>query len=371
MIKSPVLLVAALMGGVTGQCPAAPGPFTPAALPYTPFPLAYQGSAVWVDFDGDGDVDISLNGLHGSDKIFQIWLKNGNTLTQQPTNVPGEKPSPGAHTSLAWADFNRDGRPDFARQYRGPYCPDNLCDGNIWGDRCEAWRNDGDGNFTSVFSRKGGDNGDMEWTDSNLDGYADISFTGYALMYPGIPTTTYDVRRGSATSLNDGDNFPFPLSAGTFAWLDYDRDGQTDFAYTGNQRVEYSYSNDKSELRRRNGFYWDRVPIDPPPYGNATVTWADVDLDGRPDLIMAGTAGWDLWRQTATGFVHLPRILAGGLPPVWGDLDNDGDLDCVTGSFSSPEAVIWENTGSATFLAGVTIVALVAYFKPSPHSKSQ
>ena len=128
-----------------------------------------------------------------------------------------------------------------------------------------------------------------------------------------------------------------------------------EFSYSFYQRITYSYSNPNSELWHRNGTNWDRVPINPVHFYNAEVTWADVDLDGRPDLITLGSNGWDLWRQTATGFVQVPDFLPASLATVWGDLDNDGDLDCAI--CSSSQAVIWENKGNATFQAGVSIPA--------------
>ena len=40
---------------------------------------SYLGSANWVDYDNDGDLDISLTGYAVSTRIFKIYRNNGNS----------------------------------------------------------------------------------------------------------------------------------------------------------------------------------------------------------------------------------------------------------------------------------------------------
>jgi len=344
---------------------AAPGPFTPASVPYSAFATPAEGRAAWVDYDGDGDADISLHGRRGGIKVFELWLKSPAGLTLQTTNVTPESVPSETHGALAWADYNCDGRPDLLRLIQGPWCLSNICDdgqptdGNMRGVRYQIWRNDGAGAFTLTRSGIGGASGDLEWTDADLNGYADPAASGYWMEYPGWMRTAYPLLLTTAAGVPQYGSQPYPLSEGTFAWLDYDRDGQTDLAFSGNQRTEFSYSHARTKLYRRTGdavYSLTEQPLAATPYYNAEITWADIDQDGRPDLITNREGGYDLWRQTARGFTSMPNSLPSGVRTVWGDLDNDGDLDCAV--CNSANASVWENTGAFTFTgAGIVLAA--------------
>ena len=90
----------------------------------------------------------------------------------------------------------------------------------------------------------------------------------------------------------------------------------------------------------------------------ASVTAADFDGDGAPDLVGMGTARPLLFRNSGAGdFVRVTNSLlstfqsAQGLSPVWGDFDNDGDLDVVmsyVGS-ASKDVQLFLNDGSGGF----------------------
>src|SRR6476619_5658732 len=79
--------------------------------------------------------------------------------------------------------------------------------------------------------------------------------------------------------------------------------------------------------------------------GDAVTTWGDYDADGQLDLILGGQMNtgnnvydnfMKLYRNSNTTFTNsgaaLPGIIDG--TAVWGDYDNDGDLDLlVVGSY--------------------------------------
>ena len=104
------------------------------------------------------------------------------------------------------------------------------------------------------------------------------------------------------------------------------------------------------------------------PFGNTrAVNLVDVDADGRLDIVMTRRNGAfnylrntpqtiseqslsGIKRVTETGFVHqvLPGIAWPAYAMNWADLDLDGDLDLVTGSY---DASLLENQGN-DFLIG-------------------
>jgi hypothetical protein len=98
-----------------------------------------------------------------------------------------------------------------------------------------------------------------------------------------------------------------------------------------------------------------------PGLDNATLTWADYDTDGDPDLLLMGSQGADdrflaLYKnengtltevQQDTGLVGLSASAA-----AWGDYDNDGDPDVLlTGldAGATAQAVVYRNNGDSTF----------------------
>ncbi|MGC3958878.1 MAG: VCBS repeat-containing protein [Verrucomicrobiota bacterium] len=260
-----------------------------------------QGAVAWADYDNDGRLDFFLTGVNNVTPISQLWRNTGNGFTNVTASVaPG---LPGVFdSSIAWADYDNDGRLDF------------LLTGNYNGSAfSQLWRNTGSG-FTNVT----------------------------VSVAPGLPGVHY----------------------GSVVWGDYDNDGRPDFLLTGNLYT----SNNVSQLWRNTGSGFidvtgDEFPTNSlPGVGHSSVTWGDYDNDGRLDfLLMGGVSGStpvsQLWRNTGNGFTNvsmpgLPGLQNGSV--AWGDYDNDGRLDFfLTGSTNSSSfsstgmrSQLWRNTGN-------------------------
>jgi len=226
----------------------------------------------WIDYDNDGDLELFLSSLGGSQSLFENLLAIQNQLQFDPI---GERVGlldpvgPCIH-GASWADYDQDGLLDL-------YI--SLCN------------KDGVDQLNRLYRQRDGKLAPIDILTSGIDTRGDASFS--------------------------------PV------WADYDNDGDPDL-YMCNGGSNRLYCN------RGNGTFEEiaaRAGVD---YGNHTenATWGDYDNDGNLDLYLVNTndAPNVLYRNNGDGtfadVTPVPLNDAGyGFAAAWGDYDNDGDLD--------------------------------------------
>ena len=297
-----------------------------------------DSSVAWGDYDNDGRLDFLITGQNGSNSgVSQLWRNTGSGFTNVTDTVtPG---LPGVYSSsVAWGDYDNDGWLDFL--FTGSYVS-------------QLWRNTGSG-FTNITDTvtpglPGVHSSSVVWGDFDNDGRLDFLITG-SIGFSGISQLWRNTGNGF-TNITASVAPGLPgVSIGSVAWGDYDNDGRLDFLITG-----YNQSNPISQIWRNTGSGFMKVTpaIAPglPGFGLGSMVWGDYDNDGRLDFLITG---WDgnggisqLWRNTGSGFTNITASIAIGLPGVnyssvaWGDYDNDGRLDfLLTGSNASQ---LWRN----------------------------
>jgi len=309
--------------------------------PVPGLPGVYEGSVAWGDFDNDGRLDFLLSGS----LQLSLWHNTGNGFSNVTDSVaPG---LPGMFdTSVAWGDFDNDGRLDLLITGLTNSTKPGIV---------QLWRNTGSG-FTNlpIPGLPGIGESTAAWSDFDSDGRLDFMITG----------TTNGTASGAISQLwrNTGAGFtnvPIPGLPGVFlgsmAWGDFDNDGRPDFLITGITNGPSGGA--ASQLWRNTGNGFTNVPI-PGLRGvfASSIAWGDYDNDGLLDFLLEGLAGntfiSELWRNTGNGFIEVP---VPGLPGIadgslaWGDFDNDGRLDFViTGLTNGATEVsqVWRNTGN-------------------------
>ncbi|MBM3321312.1 MAG: VCBS repeat-containing protein [Candidatus Eisenbacteria bacterium] len=139
-------------------------------------------------------------------------------------------------------------------------------------------------------------------------------------------------------------------SGSAAAWGDYDNDGDVDLYLTHE-------TPGLSRLYRNDGFGLFTDVTAGPLAGSAAgamTVWGDYDNDGDLDLFRVGVApgtsellrndGGGLFTSVAGG----PANGAPGRSAAWGDIDNDGDLDLYVGCDGSNR--LYRNDGGGTFV---------------------
>jgi hypothetical protein len=247
------------------------------------------GSAAWGDYDNDGRLDFLITGFNEGDFYGQLWRNTGSGFSNvTPSAAPGLPAVYGS--SVAWADFDQDGRLDF------------LITGlSGTGSVSQLWRNTGSG-FTDVTST----------------------------VAPGLPR----------------------VSGSSVAWGDYDNDGRLDFllaGFEGDDFICQLWRNTGSGFTNVIGAFTPSGMSAPSPI-SSSVAWGDYDNDGRLDVLLSGR-GYptgsvaQLWRNTGSGFENVtPDWPADVSSASWADYDNDGRLDF----FLSGPSQLWRNNTPVT-----------------------
>jgi len=296
-------------------------------------PGVYHSSLAWGDYDNDGRLDILVNGIFTGDLIISLVLRNtGSGFT---TNLNAALP-PVYDSSVAWGDYDNDGLLDFV-----------FTGDNVFNLLSQVWRNTGSG-FTNINAGLPGvRRSSVAWGDYDNDGRLDFLLTG----------TTNGLQNGVISQVwrNTGSGFSDSRAElpgvflGSVAWGDYDNDGRLDILLTGRT----SGGGEISQVWRNTGSGFTNINAGLPGVAGSSVAWGDYDNDGRLDILLTGntSAGGvsQVWRNTGSGFTNINA----GLPGVvlssvaWGDYDNDGRLDILlTGDAGIPISQVWRNTGS-------------------------
>lgn len=264
-----------------------------------------SGSMSLADFDNDGDLDVSQTGVSGSGaRLTSLWTNEPPTGGLSRIRAAGVTNLQGfAAAAISWADFDQDGDADLflAGNTNAPLSVSNY--------KTRAYRNDGTLGFTLV---------------------------------PGL--------------------FP-DMSGAAFGWADFDRDGDLDVCITGNTNLQTAGY--LTGLYRNDGTgQFTPLATSLPPITGGFVAWGDVDNDGWPDLLLAGTTRIGsvttniarLFRNGGDGTFSEYAAFEGLSSPrgLLLDVDNDGRLDFLhvgtpAGGFQ-PAAKVYLNQGGGAFL---------------------
>lgn len=277
-----------------------------------------EEALMFVDIDGDGDLDIWSPGED------YLWHENTDDGWQSHTSMPGDPTDRTANGEGATAaDINDDGYVDFL------FAED--------GSDVDAWINDGDYTYSYEWDVNGAfglpedvdDHENMEWAwgDYDTDGDLDLYISGHDSegLYRNDGTGSFtDVTSSAGISESDPDGA---------AWGDYDNDGNLDLILADSDGNSDLYNNDGDGT-------FTEVDSSANLDGNgdlgSTVGWFDAENDGDLDLVTNDPA--TLWNNTRDDAEYL-RVMVrgsgnyGGSPvtPIGAQVDLYNDSGSIVG----------------------------------------
>lgn len=235
---------------------------------------ADKGTLAWVDYDNDGRLDLALfkDGYYGNPGGITLYHNDGvGKFSDSKIFFDAEA------GRMAWADYDNDGWVDVAIM-------GGLKEFSYYSDALWIMRNNHDGTFTRKFSLAGGSDGALAWGDYNNDGWLDLvelsPYTGGSHLY----------KNNGGTAFTDSGVALPKLYDPALAWGDFDNDGRLDLALFGDlleKDVVHKAKFSAIYLQYPAGTFKD-IGADLPPMSGGSISWADLDGDGDLDLCLSG-----------------------------------------------------------------------------------
>ena len=281
-------------------------------------------AAAWGDYDGDGDPDLLVGFAPGPASVLRLYRNDAGHFTDV-TDVAGIARDSGAVRQPAWVDVDADGDLDLFVAFRDR--PNVL------------FRNDG-GRFTDIAPAAGladtrksvggvwfdmDDDGDLDLYLANMDGDANALYRNDGMHFTDVAAAA-GVAWGGRAAGDPANGTVRPCAA------DVDGDGRLDL-------VTANYGPNGLFLGRPGGRFEDASTA----WGVAvdsrydTCALDDFDHDGRIDLYVNGTVTGGtsypdhLYRNTGHGFEEVTPANVAALHAdhgvQWADVDGDGAVD--------------------------------------------
>jgi hypothetical protein len=329
----------------------------------------HAGGSVLEDFDGDGFLDLMLSSQGPLDQL-RYFRNNGDGAFSERTSEAGLTGLTGG-LNLVHADYNNDGRADVL-----------VLRGGWWGEHGNyppsLLRNDG-GAFADVTEEAGllafHPTQTAAWGDYDNDGWLDL-FIGHESSVQARHPSQLFHNNGDGTFTETGArlglaDLGFVKGA---VWGDYDNDGRADLYVSIKGAPNRLFHNDgPRDATKPDAAAWrftdvtERAGVGAPLHSFAAWFW-DYDNDGWQDLLAAGfyTATPNdlgafqlglphrgetprLYRNNGDGTfrdvtkqMRLDRVIL-AMGANFGDLDNDGWLDCYFGTGAPEFAALLPN----------------------------
>lgn len=278
----------------------------------------YNSIFSWGDFNQDGKLDLLHGGLQIGDQLRVNLLLNTNNSFEPHVALPF-----GSYSGGVWVDFDGDGDLDIA-----PAGHNTL----ITGQRIYTLHRNDDASFTEIASEIDA-SGSPFWADIDRDGDLDLIFCGSSIAFNaplGLEWRIFLNRPGKPWTL--AHVIPIRHSSRDPIVTDWNNDGWPDLVHLSRDNADqWSIQVNASAP----GLNFTRTEL---PLGSTDTpylsVWGDYDNDGDLDLAFNG----ERWPTRVLKFVRndgdsLASFVlqeAIGYALSWADLNGDGFLDLTT-----------------------------------------
>ncbi len=308
---------------------------------------ASTGGVSWVDYDGDGDLDLFV--ANGYDVSAEQSIPQPNRLYQNQgagrlVSVPSPLEEAGFSSGSAWGDFDNDGDEDV-------FIPNQSLQQNF------LFRNDAQRGFSlledSPVTTDSAHSFSATWADVDNDGYLDLFVSNGGLSGPERNFLYRNQGNGTFTPITQGPIVADSIQSKGAVWVDYDLDGDVDLFVPGAPNAFFQNEGNWRFTKINDLPFVTEPPLLRSPESAA---WGDYDNDGDFDLYVPYPIGEQnrLYKNEGNGQFRrinegLP-VLDGGYSEhaLWADFDHDGYLDLLVANWGSP-VVLYMNRRDGQF----------------------
>lgn len=300
---------------------------------------------LWVDYDNDGDADISITTY---ERRFRLYRNDGDLQFTEVATTIGFPATTCESFGHCWGDYDRDGDLDvYFSNYDFAFPPE--CTNYLY-------KNNGNGTFTNATDETGTANGFHMSLQSVFIDYDNNGWSDLFVINDRVPcyNTMYYNNGGTFSDVTEEVGLYYNILSMCNSWADFDNDGDFDLYITNDWGGNLFHRNENGEFFTEiaeeaglelNDFSW-------------AASWLDYDLDGFLDLhICVDPLTIDpgqnrFFRNNGDGTFSDYSEITGISPDLnlshgaaWGDFNNDGYPDVVTCNDFPEVSDLWLNSG--------------------------